>query len=117
VTAGQYVTVSVSDTGVGMPLDVIAKAFGAFLPNVERCASLLALRLPLSTMRVFAIGIKHPLAVAVQTLSHTDPRVHRELRPSAASRDRSRDVRDEPAVASDWYQNERHASSGLWNFR
>jgi signal transduction histidine kinase len=30
VTAGQYVTVSVSDTGVGMPLDVIAKAFDPF---------------------------------------------------------------------------------------
>src|ERR1035437_56640 len=51
--------------------------FGAFPPQGEGCASLLALRLPLSTMRVFAIGIEHPLAVAVQTLSHTDPRVHR----------------------------------------
>ena len=61
---------------VGSLLRLInADWFGAFLPNVERCASLLALRLPLSTMRVFAIGIEHPLAVA--TLSHTDPRVHR----------------------------------------
>jgi signal transduction histidine kinase len=30
VTAGQYVMVAVSDTGVGMPLDVIAKAFDPF---------------------------------------------------------------------------------------
>ena len=30
VTAGQYVMVAVSDTGVGMPPDVIAKAFDPF---------------------------------------------------------------------------------------
>jgi hypothetical protein len=40
-------------------------------------AAPLALVSNVSTMRVFAIGIEHPLAVAVQTLSHTDPRVHR----------------------------------------